>query len=115
MLYAIIGTVISIAVILWVISFFMQDKFKQLEDQFEQFSISSLQETYQLKKKINILEEELLIDDFSVEQTISSTNNQQTPIMRRVKELYNQGYETDYIAEQVNMNEYDVISMIKQF
>ncbi|MGP4042358.1 hypothetical protein ACTWP4_20960 [Gracilibacillus sp. D59] len=110
-----IGTVIIIAVILWIVSFFMQDKFKQLEDQFEQFSISSLQETYQLKKKINILEEELLIDDFSVEQSISSRNNQQTPIMRKVKELYNQGHDTDYIAEHVNMNEYDVISIIKQF
>ncbi|SFL82089.1 hypothetical protein SAMN04487943_104156 [Gracilibacillus orientalis] len=114
MFYA-IGTVIIIAIILWVLSFFMQDKFKQLEDQLEQFSISSLQETYQLKKKINILEEELLIDDFSVEQTINSANTQQSPIMRKVKDLYNQGQDTDYIAEQLNMNEYDVISIIKQF
>jgi predicted PurR-regulated permease PerM len=115
MLYAIIATVIIIAVILWIVSFFMQDKFKQLEDQFEQFSISSLQETYQLKKKINILEEELLIDDLSVEQTISPASTQQTPMVRRVQELYQQGHDTYYIAEQLNINEYDVISMIKQF
>ncbi|WP_018933856.1 hypothetical protein [Gracilibacillus lacisalsi] len=115
MLYATIATVIIIAVILWIVSFFMQDKFKQLEDQFEQFSISSLQETYQLKKKISILEEELLIDDLSVEQTISPVSTQQTPMVRKVQELYQQGHDTDYIAEQLNINEYDVISMIKQF
>lgn len=114
MLYA-ISTIIIIAVILWFISFFMQDKFKQLEDQFEQFSISSLQETYQLKKKIHILEEELLIDDLSVEQTINPTKHQQTPVMRKVEELFNQGHDTQYIAKQVNMNEHDVISMIKHF
>ncbi|WP_058307445.1 hypothetical protein [Gracilibacillus massiliensis] len=114
MLYA-ICTILIIAIILWIASFFMQDKFKQLEDQFEQFSISSLQETYQLKKKISVLEEELLIDDVSVEQSIHPSSPQQTTILRRVKELYNQGHDTDYIAEQVNMNEYDVISIIKQF
>ncbi|GAE91198.1 hypothetical protein JCM21714_139 [Gracilibacillus boraciitolerans JCM 21714] len=110
-----LGTIIIIAVILWIVSFFMQDKFKQLEDQFEQFSISSLQETYQLKKKINVLEEELLIDDLSVEQSMHPSSPHQTPVMRKVKELYNQGHDTDYIAKQINMNEYDVISIIKQF
>ncbi|SHN11796.1 hypothetical protein [Gracilibacillus kekensis] len=116
MLYA-VCTLIIIALILWIASFFMQDKFKQIEDQFEQFSISSLQETYQLKKKISVLEEELLMDDMSIQQSIHPSTNasQQTTILKRIKELYNQGYETDYIAEQVNMNEYDVISIIKQF
>ncbi len=114
MLYA-ISTVIIIAVILWIVSFFMQDKFKQLEDQFEQFSISSLQETYQLKKKISVLEEELLMDDVSVEQSIHPGTTQQSSLMKKVKDLYNKGHDTDYIAEQVNMNEYDVISIIRQF
>ncbi|WP_347834093.1 hypothetical protein [Gracilibacillus sp. JCM 18860] len=46
MLYVLISLII-IGVILWVLSFFMHDRFKQIEDQLEQFSISSLQETYQ--------------------------------------------------------------------
>ncbi|MDX8045983.1 hypothetical protein SH601_08275 [Gracilibacillus sp. S3-1-1] len=111
MLY-IISTIIIIAIVLLILSFFMQDKFKQLEDQFEQFSISSLQETYQLKKKIQVLEEELLMDDLSVEQSIRPTTNSSTQMIERVKELYQQGHDTAYIAAQVNVNEYDVVSII---
>ncbi|MFC4404209.1 hypothetical protein [Gracilibacillus xinjiangensis] len=63
-----VGSIIIIAIILWILSFFMQDKFKQIEEQFEQFSISTLQETYQLKKKVNILEEELLVNDNFIDE-----------------------------------------------
>jgi len=64
MIYAII-TVIVVAVILFVLSFFMDDKLAELESEFEQFSITTMQETYQLKKKIKILEEELLSEELT--------------------------------------------------
>ncbi|KAB8128433.1 hypothetical protein F9U64_15985 [Gracilibacillus oryzae] len=79
MIYVAVATVISIAVILWIVSFFMQDKFKQLENQIEQFSISTLQETYQLKKKVNILEEELLIDDNFMDDNSFNQSNKARP------------------------------------
>ncbi|UOQ86012.1 hypothetical protein [Gracilibacillus salinarum] len=112
-MYFAIGAIIIIAIILWILSFFTQDKFKQLEDQLEQFSISTLQETYQLKKKVSILEEELLINDETVEQTMSYSRNE-TPVMKKVKELHQQGHHTAFIAEKVQLNEYDVMTMIKQ-
>lgn len=71
MIYAIV-TIIIIALILLVLSFFMNDKFDEIESQLEQFSISTMQDNYQMKKKIKILEEELLTDDFSS----NSLNNQ---------------------------------------
>lgn len=64
MMYAIISIVV-IAVVLLILSFFMNDKFDDLESEVEQLSISTMQENYQMKKKIKILEEELLTDDFS--------------------------------------------------
>ncbi|QKY69461.1 hypothetical protein [Lentibacillus sp. CBA3610] len=64
MMYTIIA-IIVIAVVLLILSFFMNDKFDDLESELEQLSISTMQENYQIKKKINILEEELLTDDFS--------------------------------------------------
>lgn len=54
-----------IAVLLFVLSFFMNDKFEDLENQIEQLSISTMQDTYQIKKKVKVLEEELLTDDIS--------------------------------------------------
>ncbi|WP_085991899.1 hypothetical protein [Oceanobacillus senegalensis] len=64
MIYAVI-TVIIIAIVLFVLSFFMNDRIEELEDQVEQLSISSMQETYQIKKKIKILEEELLPEELT--------------------------------------------------
>ena len=64
MLYAIIAVLI-IAVMLFILSYFMNDRLEELESQVEQLSISTMQDTYQIKKKIKTLEEELLSDDVS--------------------------------------------------
>ncbi len=42
----------------------MKDKIEDLENQVEQLSLSTMQDTYQLKKKIKVLEEEILSDSF---------------------------------------------------
>ncbi|SER17065.1 hypothetical protein SAMN04487944_101487 [Gracilibacillus ureilyticus] len=76
MILVAVCSILSVAVILWILSFFMQDRFKQLEDQFEQFSISTLQETYQLKKKVNILEEELLINENFIDENSYNQSKQ---------------------------------------
>ncbi|RCW65367.1 hypothetical protein [Saliterribacillus persicus] len=109
-----ISTLIIIAIILFIVSFFMQDRFKQIEDQLEQFSISSLQESYQMKKKLKILEEELLTSDIEQESMIAKSN-QQTPVIRKINELHEQGYDTTYIAKEMGLNEYDVKAVIHQF
>ncbi len=64
MLVAIISIII-VAVVLFVLSYFMRDKFEELETQLEQLSITSMQDTYQMKKQIKILEEELMPADLT--------------------------------------------------
>jgi hypothetical protein len=64
MLYAIIS-IIVVGIVLLAVSFFMSDRMEQVESQLEQFSITTMQDTYQIKKKIKILEEELLTEDFT--------------------------------------------------
>ncbi|NBJ68527.1 MULTISPECIES: hypothetical protein [Clostridia] len=64
MIYAIIS-IIAVGIVLLAISFFMNDRIEQVESQLEQFSITTMQDTYQMKKKIKILEEELLTDNFT--------------------------------------------------
>jgi uncharacterized protein YoxC len=64
MFYAIISIII-VAVVLFVISYFMNDKFEELEKQLEQLSITTMQDTYQMKKKIKILEEELMPENIT--------------------------------------------------
>lgn len=55
--------IVVIGLALFVLSFFIHDRFEKIESELEQLSISTMQETYQLKKKIKVLEEELLTED----------------------------------------------------
>ncbi|NSL50332.1 hypothetical protein [Calidifontibacillus erzurumensis] len=50
----------SFSIVLFVLSFFQKDKFKELETQIDNLSLMVMQENYQLKKKMKVLEEELL-------------------------------------------------------
>ncbi len=56
---AIIG-LFSFSIVLLVLSFFKKDKYKELENQVENLTMIVMQENYQLKKKMKVLEEELL-------------------------------------------------------
>lgn len=58
------ATIAIIAIALFILSFFLNDRFEKIESELEQLSISTMQDTYQLKKKVKVLEEELLTEDF---------------------------------------------------
>ncbi|MFD1412778.1 hypothetical protein, partial [Oceanobacillus jeddahense] len=59
MLFAILAVVV-IGIVLFILSFFINDRLEEVESQLEQLSITTMQDTYQLKKKVSVLEEELL-------------------------------------------------------
>ena len=56
---ALIG-LFSFSIVLLTLSFFQKDKYKELENQVENLTMIVMQENYQLKKKMKVLEEELL-------------------------------------------------------
>lgn len=64
MIYALV-TILVVGAALLILSYFMNDRLEELETQLEQFSITTMQDTYQMKKKIKILEEELLPEDIN--------------------------------------------------
>lgn len=74
MIFAII-TILVVGIILFILSYFMNDRIEDLESQLEQFSITTMQDTYQMKKKIKILEEELLPEDISHSHSSFSKDN----------------------------------------
>lgn len=61
------GLVILILVIIGIVALIMsyskQDSVKQVESQLEENSITMMQELYKVKKKIRVLEEEIMIGD----------------------------------------------------
>lgn len=110
----IIVSIIVIALILLVGSFFMTDKYKDLEDQLEQFSIATMQDTYQMKKKIKVLEEELLTEhNFHSEQQEIPKSLQNKPLLiQKVYHLHQQGYSMDDISEQTELSNHDVQTIL---
>lgn len=117
MLYVLI-TLGVVGIILFVLSFFANDKYKQLQKEIEQLSIATMQESYQMNKKIKVLEEELLIDT-SMSQAIQPTQrksvtslNQTSTLIQRVYQLSEQGYSTEDIAQATNLSEHDIRMII---
>jgi len=59
----ILFVLVIIGLIILILSFFKRDSVKQLEEQIEGTSITMMQELYKVKKKIRLLEEEMMIED----------------------------------------------------
>lgn len=109
MFYLVISLLI-IAISLFIISFFTNDRFKDIENQVEQLSLSNLQDSYQMKRKIKILEEELLPSQFD----FSNQTGTKSTLEKQVEALYQQGYTIAQISQATKVSEYDIESLIKQ-
>lgn len=106
-------TLISVAIVLIIFSFFMNDKFSDLENQIEQFSISTMQDTYQMKKQIKVLEEELLTENISESVPLGNQTVESKPlVIQKVYHLKQQGYSTAEIAGQTGLSNNDVHTIL---
>ncbi|MFJ7754926.1 hypothetical protein ACQKGI_06075 [Peribacillus muralis] len=114
----------SLAIILLILSFFSKDKVAKLEEDIEQMTITYMQDIYQLKKKVKILEEEFVIGDDPTPAV--KANYQQTPgtsgdsepiheiLKSQVLSLYGQGLSLAQIAKQSSLTEEQTLSVIEQ-
>lgn|SRR5690625_1767788 len=108
-------TLISVSIVLIILSFFINDKFSELENQLEQFSISTMQDTYQMKKQIKILEEELLTENISntMEKQTTDLGIDHSSMIQKVYNLYQEGYQINEIAKQTHLSNQDVQTILK--
>ncbi|WP_044158125.1 hypothetical protein [Virgibacillus sp. MSP4-1] len=108
----------AVSLVLFILSFFTKDKIKDLEDQIEDISITSLQESYRLKNKIKVLEEELLTDSAFTENTDiyspSFDGEDQPAVYQQIQKLYDVGFSIDQIAKSTDLNIHDVRAIIHQ-
>ncbi|MDM5285374.1 hypothetical protein ABEI56_16235 [Peribacillus castrilensis] len=111
----------SLAIVLLIISFFGKDKVAKLEEDLEQMTLTYMQDIYQIKKKVKILEEEFVIQDDpvpSVKDQSIVTPNDIEPIHEILKSqvlsLYSQGLTLDQIARQSSLTKEQTISVIEQ-
>ncbi|MEJ9149835.1 helix-turn-helix domain-containing protein [Bacillus smithii] len=108
-MYGFILGLSAASLLLFILSFFMKSRFKTIEQQLEEISLQSLQENYQIKKKLKVLEEELLMGDpYSEEKNSRQKVNE--IIRNQVISLYFQGKSMDQIAKQSSLS----LSQVKQ-
>lgn len=114
-MFSILVTLIIVSIILFAISFKMNDKFDQLETQVEQLSITTMQDTYQIQKKLKVLEEELLTEDIiGIDSQTMKQNQQQKPLLlQKVYRLKEQGYSVEDIASNTKLSLHDVQTILK--
>ncbi len=115
----IIITLIIAGIILFILSFFTHDRMKALEQQIEELSVTTLKDSYQLKKKIKVLEEELLTDMFTENVEVPTFNeskkeDQLPPLYKQVKKMYDIGFSIDDIAKSTTLKRYDIQAILHQ-
>lgn len=112
-------TIIVVGIGLFITSFFLTDKVKELENQLEQFSITTMQDTYQIRKKLRVLEEELLTNEPIVnkpteEPEVFNHDLQNKPLLvQKIHHLYEQGFSIEDIAKETNLSNHDVNMILK--
>ncbi|HWK23984.1 MAG TPA: hypothetical protein VNS08_13210 [Ureibacillus sp.] len=124
-----------IGILCIIVSFFLKDTSKKLEQNLEDLSISIYQETNTLKKRLKIIEEELLLEpnmnvkftgsikNPKVANTLGQQTNQVTStksnqaineiLVSQVIQLNKQGYPINEISKMSTLSKEQILSILK--
>ncbi|QED48639.1 hypothetical protein [Cytobacillus dafuensis] len=111
---------LAFAIILLILSAFMRDPYKSIREEIDQLSMQQIQDMYVIKKKLKVLEEELLVNDvdfqpaLSVQQPPSSKQKKDIHeiIKNQVWSLAQQGLTVEQIAKQSSLMPSEVESIL---
>lgn len=110
---------LAFSIILLVLSLFLKDPYKELRNEFDQFSMQQIQDIYQVKRKLKILEEELLMDDNPLSASTPSIRPKKKEIHDIIKNqvwsLAQQGTPIEQIARQSSLTEQEVTEIIEEY
>ncbi|WP_338750111.1 helix-turn-helix domain-containing protein [Bacillus sp. FJAT-52991] len=116
-MYGLMIGLAAAAVVFFLLSLFQKDRYTQLSKEVEELSMQHLQESYQLKQKIKILEEELFLDG-SLElngEAYTEQTNISAIIKNQVIALYYQGTSINAIAKQSSLSTKQVQQILKPY
>ncbi|WP_413774794.1 hypothetical protein [Cytobacillus firmus] len=97
---------------LFILSVFLKDPYKELREEMDQMSMQQIQEMYQIKKKLKVLEEELLVAEEPFIQHVPADSSAHSLVKREVHEiiknqvmlLTRQGLSVEQIARQSSLS-----------
>jgi hypothetical protein len=117
---------IGVSLLLLILSFFLRDPIKDLREEIDQLSIQQVQEMYKIKKKLKVLEEELMIGEenfaFKPSSAIKESKSDQVEniqpihaiIKNQVWTLAASGVPVDQIANQSSLSITQVQQIINE-
>lgn len=89
----------SIGILLIIVSFFFKNSSQKIEKDVEELSISIFQETNNLKRRMKIVEEELLLEpDFQVKSKPAPSQQVQSPKVQQVMQAVQQAAQASKVA-----------------
>jgi len=104
-------SLLGVSFLLFIFSFFAKDPYKSMQDTIDQLSLQTYQELHKVKKKLKLLEEELLLDevDFSSHPSTASVkantdSSIHAIIKNQVWSLASQGVPVEQIASQSSLS-----------
>lgn len=107
---------VIIGLVTVVISFFVGNSARADSDELEKVSISLHQETNNLKKRLKVIEEELMIGIGTV-QTTNRGQQQVKPIheiiVNQILSLQSQGFSTEDIAKRASLTSTEVNAVLR--
>lgn len=107
----------SAGIIIILISFFTGNSKKRTEKELEELSMSFYQENNQLKRRLKVIEEELMLSQKSMTPTTSKTapsaSHVNQILVSQVLALHNQGYNIQEISKRSSLD-YNQIALILQ-
>ncbi|ARJ37416.1 hypothetical protein CSV71_09915 [Sporosarcina sp. P21c] len=104
---------LSIGVLAVITSFFVGNKTRAMDDELENISISLHQETSNLKKRIRLLEEELMVASPSSEPPAPAPQKTiHAIIVNQITSLHKQGYTIPEIAKRASLSEKEVTEVL---
>ena len=102
--------IMIIGIVLIAISFFFKDSSKKVETELEDLSFTVYQETSSIKRRLKVVEEELLIESTKIQLPVKK---QTKPIIHdiiknQVLELHKQGYSLKEISTRSSLSIDDI-------
>lgn len=110
-------SLLGLAVLLLLISFFQKDPYTELKEEIDQFTLQQVQELYQLKRKVKILEEELLVPDDHYSESATPVHKREIHdiIKNQVWSLAQQGKPIEQIASLSSLSTEDVYNILDDY
>lgn len=106
----------SVGIVVVIISFFIGNSQKKYEKELEELSLSFYQENSQLKKRLKIIEEELLLSSKPITQKVKKSNVKSSINLILVNQaiaLHNQGYNLNEIMQRTSLSQDQVKSILQ--